>query len=108
MDDHEHHHPGVAILSKMRAGEPPIVQPAAMPMAMPRNGSHEAGHKSPPDQSHATSGSAGHSEPGSGMPTTCQTRRWPRHCATKAINAGGADAAAMCDEHVDLFYENAR
>jgi DNA-binding FrmR family transcriptional regulator len=31
-----------------------------------------------------------------------------QHCATQAINAGGADAAAMYDELVDLFHQNSR
>ena len=35
-------------------------------------------------------------------------RNHVRHCATKAIHAGGADADAMYDELVDLFHQNAR
>lgn len=35
-------------------------------------------------------------------------RNHVRHCATKAIHAGGVDAAAMYDELVDLFHQNAR
>jgi len=35
-------------------------------------------------------------------------RNHVRHCATRAIHAGGADAAAMYDELVDLFHQNAR
>jgi Cu2+-exporting ATPase len=67
MDDHEHHHSGMGVVPKMRAGEPPPVQPAAMPMAMPSHGSHEAGHESPPVQSNAASVHAGHSGQGAGM-----------------------------------------
>jgi DNA-binding FrmR family transcriptional regulator len=33
-------------------------------------------------------------------------RNHVRHCATKAIHAGGADADAMYDELVDLFHKN--
>ena len=35
-------------------------------------------------------------------------RNHVRHCATKAIHAGGADAAAMYDELVELFHQNSR
>lgn len=35
-------------------------------------------------------------------------RNHVRHCATRAINAGGTDAAAMYDELVELFYQNSR
>lgn len=31
-----------------------------------------------------------------------------RHCATRAIHAGGAPADAMYDELVDLFHKNSR
>ena len=35
-------------------------------------------------------------------------RNHVRHCATRAIHAGGADAAAMYDELVELFHQNSR
>lgn len=35
-------------------------------------------------------------------------RNHVRHCATRAIHAGGADADAMYDELVDLFHQNLR
>ena len=35
-------------------------------------------------------------------------RNHVRHCATRAINAGGADAEAMYDELVNLFHRNSR
>jgi DNA-binding FrmR family transcriptional regulator len=35
-------------------------------------------------------------------------RNHVRHCATRAINAGGTDAAAMYDELVELFDQNSR
>ena len=35
-------------------------------------------------------------------------RNHVRHCATRAINAGGAQAAAMYDELVELFHQNSR
>jgi DNA-binding FrmR family transcriptional regulator len=35
-------------------------------------------------------------------------RNHVRHCATHAINAGGADAEAMYDELVNLFHRNSR
>jgi DNA-binding FrmR family transcriptional regulator len=35
-------------------------------------------------------------------------RNHVRHCATQAIHAGGADAAAMYDELVELFHQNSR
>jgi DNA-binding FrmR family transcriptional regulator len=31
-----------------------------------------------------------------------------RHCAAHALQSGGADAAAMTDELIDLMYKNAR
>ena len=35
-------------------------------------------------------------------------RNHVRHCATRAIHAGGGDAAAMYDELVELFDQNSR
>lgn len=35
-------------------------------------------------------------------------RNHVRHCATRAIHAGGEDAAAMYDELVELFHQNSR
>lgn len=35
-------------------------------------------------------------------------RNHVRHCATRAIHAGGTDAAAMYDELVELFHQNSR
>ena len=35
-------------------------------------------------------------------------RNHVRHCATQAIRSGGADAAAMYDELVELFHQNSR
>jgi len=35
-------------------------------------------------------------------------RNHVRHCATRAVYAGGAEAAAMYDELVDLFDQNSR
>ena len=35
-------------------------------------------------------------------------RNHVRHCATRAIQAGGTDAAAMYDELVELFHQNSR
>ena len=35
-------------------------------------------------------------------------RNHMKHCATKALRAGGKEADAVCDEIVDLMFKNAR
>ena len=64
MDHHDHHHPGATVLP---ADPLPLARAEGMPQTKPAHAMHDAGHESPPSESHAASAHGGGVGHGAGM-----------------------------------------